>query len=117
MADWLPVVTAAGVQLLLFAYFVGGIRADIRAMKDEVAKLTEARIQTSQASGALGVQMALFAETKTKTDDNQTRLALAEAKLEEHDEKIDWGTRRFDEIFRSLAAVTKGDMPHVIKAP
>lgn len=80
--DWLPFAGSIFVQVVVFAFFAGGMRAELRFLKEQIKTLV----------------------------DNQalTKVAVLEQRVNEHEGKFKHIDDRFEEAFRQLSALTIG---------
>lgn len=112
--EWLPFAGSILVQLILFAFFAGGMRAELRALKTQIESLMDERLKSVRADGNLEGKLEVFSATSKTVALQETKIALMEQTLKEHDAKLAWGTRRFDEVFRHLSEIASGHLPHVL---
>lgn len=82
---WIPVIVTAAINLILFAYFMGGINAKLKNLAENQNKLLDVRISM------------------------ESRVSVLEQRVIDHENKLSWGTHRFEEIFRGLMALGRGD--------
>jgi hypothetical protein len=74
--SWLPFLATVAVNLIVVAYLFGVLRADVKTLQKTVEKLCG------------------------EHDD----IIRHDEKIKEHEAKLEWGTRRFNEIFAQLSS-------------
>ncbi len=82
---WIPVAASVGlalvINLVLFAYFMGSMKTELRQLKEKI--------------DAIG--------------DSHTSIELLKARVKNTEESIRWGTSQFEAIWRAVRALNRGE--------
>jgi hypothetical protein len=107
MVNWFSILIPVAVNLIIVAYFFGGMRIELKELKMQVQGLTDARLATLGAAGALSVEVREMNAARGLVLSNQTLIAVLEQRLDVKDKEIHLINERFEEAFRQLSALTK----------
>lgn len=102
-----PIAVGLICQLILLAAFVGSIRTELRAVKEEVSKLIAARLEMVGVTAHTAAQIERFEECRKLVEKNQEKLAAHEARMNEMSEGGRYLGRRLDELFRTVGELAR----------